>query len=367
MARKPADGTSKPAAKPTTSPVPPAAKPTAAPEQGEKGGAKSLLDKLKSKVKAEAPKPAAKGKDKPVMKLEGREADIFDRLASADQISKIAESGAKAAKADANDIVRLKFLRMCLERGSKPENPKIATANANGNFVVKHMKKLKLSGPNGKVFTVGQQLADAGFGQHVIDQIEQKVVKEKEVMGLRSFTELTEGTETQPASAAEQAVAEKLLTFVLTELSDEEQALVLTKTIQIQADEVWHNLAIDIALKESGGDIEKGVGILDRLFSVIKPQFVFSQMLYNGDLGESLSRLQAAPVEQKEIKSPDGKYVARTAGPKVTLYLVKPDGEEEIGTKQCENPGHAEASAKKWFRGDNTSLNDFLAEAAAKK
>jgi hypothetical protein len=371
MARSKSEDTSKkPAAKPSANPNPPAKTPAVKPpaDTGEKGGgAKSLLDRLKSKVKAEAPKPAAKGKDKPTLRLEGSDADTFERLAAADQILKIAESGKESAKADATQIVKQRFLQMCLERGSKPDNPKLSSAHASGNFVIKHVKKLKLTGPAGQVFTVGQQLRQLGFGDSVIDKVEQKAVKEKEVMGLRSFTDLTEGNEAQPATAAEQAVAEKLLNFVLSELTDEEQALVLTKTVTMFADEGWQNLAIQIALDESAGDMAKGVEILDKLFTVIKPQFVFSQMSFTGKLESILTAMQTAPATKKEIKSPDGKYVARTEGPKVSLYLVKPDGEEFVGTKNCDNDGHAEASARKWFRPDNTSLSDFLAEAATAK
>lgn len=318
----------------------------------------------------EKTKTAAKGgKVRPIITpLDDAEETILNNFAAADAIMKIATGAQGTAKVKAYEVCRRQFLQLCLDRGSKPENPKVQTKCATMNYIIKHVKKFKIpQKSDGTLMSVEDLLEQNGFGQEVVAAIKSKVIKEKVNLGLRQFTDLNEGT------PAEQLVAKKLMAFVRDNLSPQERALALEKTTDVFVDESWQDVAVSLALndvpKNDPNRMEKAAERLDKLYQVIPPQFVLQNINYSGALNDALTSLQAQPEDttEKVFESPDKLYKAVCKGKKVALYLVKAPGVEELqGEKECENSGHAIASAKKWFR-DSSALREAMASFATKK
>jgi hypothetical protein len=89
-------------------------------------------------------------------------------------------------------------------------------------------------------------------------------------------------------------------------------------------------------------------------------------MHFSGKLDNALTSIQTEPVQlvRKVIDAPNGKYRAICEGNTMTLYALKDGTEGDVrGTKKCENPGHAEMSAKKLFR-DPEAMAEFIIAAA---
>ncbi len=157
-------------------------------------------------------------------------------------------------------------------------------------------------------------------------------------------------------------------------LTSEEQALVLEHSVETLVKECWKDMAVMLACRVSGGNVEEGVIALSKLYSVLPPTFVMSQMAFSGELRKAFDNLQTPPPASKQIiESANNKYIAVCEDRDCTLYLVKPDGEEQvngkqvskIGTKKCVNANHAEMSVNKWFR-DPDALNEAIVEFSKK-
>jgi len=318
----------------------------------------------------ETKKTAGKGKkEKATLTPAPDEERIIDDLTSSDAIVKIASAVQSAAKTKAHQILRRLYLQHCCEHGYKPDSsPAVSTSNSRAIYQAKHIKKFTMpQNPDGTSADIGDLLKQQGFGQDVVDKIEEKVIHEKAHLGLKKFTALTEGT------PQERALAERLMALVKQNFKPEELAMLLEKSTEVTVDDGWQNMAISVALdsipKGTPNREAMAAANLDKLYTIIQPQFVISHMVYNGALTDALKRLQQEEADQesveKEIVSTNGMYKARCKGKNVTLYLVKPGGkgEEELGTKECTNPGHAEASAKKWFR-DPASMEEAMKEFA---
>lgn len=325
----------------------------------------NLLDKLKAKAKAPTEAPKTKKKERPVIDLRGKDQEsnskLVDRFAAADAIAKISTSAQEAAKIDVRNILKEIYFRLCAERGYVPENPNVVTEVSKLNFVVKHVRKFKRTGSPDGVVSLADQFKSLGFGPDVIAEIESKVIKEKTHLGLKRFTDLT----ADEATPAQKAVAEKLMGLVDQHLTEDEQALVLEQSVETTVDEGWQDVAVAIAVKTGKGDTNTAANALAKLYSVIEPQFVCSQMNYSGKLDNALSTIQTEPVQlvRKVIDAPNGKYRAICEGNTMTLFTMKDGVEGDLrGTKKCENPGHAEMSAKKLFR-DPEALAEFIIAA----
>lgn len=316
-----------------------------------------LLDSLMGKAKEVKTKPTTAKKDKPVMKCETPDEEaILDQFTAADAIFKVAEAGQTQAKAAANALFKRKFLTLCVQRGAMPDNPHCTSTNSRCNLIVKHLKKLKRGADDPGV---REQLEAMGVPEADIAKVEEKIVRPKVTLGLRPFTDLT-GEESTPK---QQEVAEKLMALVQENFDGDELELLLDKKTELFVEKEWQNLALQVAIKQSEGDEEAAIGMLDALFGVISPQFVLSQMVFSGQLSEAFDKLRLAPPvsnEAKEMIRGDGKYKALIKGNEVSLFLLRPGAEEKfVGSKKCMNPGHAEATAKKLFK-DSEYLNEFM-------
>jgi hypothetical protein len=264
-----------------------------------------LLGTATEKTKA----PAKGGKVRPVLQpTTPDEEQIIDQFAASDAIMKIAQGaqGTMKLKAKAHEILRRQYLAVCLDRGSKPENPKVQTNRSMMNYIVKHVKKFNIpQKSDGSPMSVEELLDQNGFGQEVVDSIKSKVIKEKVHLGLRRFTDLNEGT------PAEKSVAAKLMAFVRDNLTPQERAMVLEKTTEVTVDECWQDVAVGLALndipKNDPNRTEKAAERLDKLYQVIAPQFVLQNISYTGALNDALTALQAQPEDttEKVIESPD--------------------------------------------------------------
>ncbi len=331
----------------------------------------SMLNKLMNNVKATEQKTTTKKNEKPVITLTGTQADICDAFTGSDAILKVAKSTQEATKAQATEVIKDEYFRMCIERGYKVENPAVTSANSKANFQAKHQSKLKRTpAPDGKMLTVGEQLQQLGFSDDVIEIINRDVIEEKPSLGLKKFTDLI----SDESTPQQRAVAEKLMALVDAHLTPDEQALVLEHTIETKVRECWKDMAVNLACRVGGGDVDAGVDALSKLYSVLPPTFVMSQMAYSGEISKAFENLQTPPPPTKQIlESPNAKYIAVCEGSACTLYMVKPDGNEKvngktaskIGTKSCANANHAEASARKWFRNAD-DLNEAIIEFSKK-
>lgn len=315
-----------------------------------------------------APKTPAKGKkDKPVLQPANPDEErAIDDLTSSDAIVKVAQAVQGAAKLRVHQILKRKYLQLCAERGYKPENPTVSTTHSRANYIVKHINKFNMpQNADGSPADIGDLISQQGFSPDIVAAAKANI-HEKVHLGLKKFTALTEGTQ------AEKDLATKLMTLVKANFQPAELAMLLEKSTEVKVDEGWQNKAIQLALEsvpKGTPDREaKAAEALDKLYSVIQPMFVVSHMVYNAPLDAALKRLQQEEADQdkveKTIDHTNGMYRARCKGPVVTLYLVKPNKEEEkLGEKKCTNPGHAEASAKKWFR-EPAALEEAMKEFA---
>lgn len=331
----------------------------------------TALERLKSKAKPAAePKPAAKKRKRPTIALtESKDIELFELFASSDIIAKMAEAAQKESKDRAKALARSKFFPMALELGYMPDNPSIQTAAAKATFAVVHVAKFNRTSKDGKeVLSVDDHLKQLGFDDKAIVQVK-SCIKEKEHLGMKKFTDL----QAPEASAAMKSVADKVMNFILEELDDEERELILEPSIDTSVTDNWQDVAVDIAKRMSGNDTKKGVDLLNKLFTVISPQYRMSQVIFSGELSNALVRMQSGGTmsggtmtERKVIENATKTYKSVIEGNAATLYKVKPDGEEEIITKNFENSNHAEMQSKRWFK-DPDALAEVLAEAKSAK
>jgi hypothetical protein len=328
-----------------------------------------LLGDLLGDATEKTKSPTSGGKVRPVIQPENPEEEtVFNKFAAADAIMKIAEGSQGTLKTKAHEILRKRFVALCLDRGSRPENPKVNTSSCTMNYIIKHVKKFSIpQKSDGTPMTVDELLDQNGFGKEVVDTIKAKVIKTKVNLGLKKFTDLNEG------NTAEKAVAAKLMAFVRDNLTPAERSLVLEKSTDVSVDECWQDVAVSLALadipKNDPNRMAKAAERLDKLYRVIAPQFVLQNISFTGALTDALKDLQSTPEDKTEkvFESPDKLYKAICTGKKVALYLVKVPNKDEqlVGTKDCDNPGHAQASAKKWFRNAD-ALKEAMANFSSK-
>jgi hypothetical protein len=340
------------------------ATPPAAPAPAEKP--MSAMERLRAKAAPPVAAPAAGKKAKQTLPCENdEESAALDGLTSSDTVMKVAIANQTTAKLLAQTIFIRKFLKRVVGAGYMLDNPLLQSEHSRANLVVKHMSKFKRSASDGTPLDVGTALTGLGFGDHVVKEVTEKIIKSKESLGLKKFTDLT----ADDATPEQKAVAEKLMGFVLS-LTDQEQALVLEAGVTYEVNDNWQDRAVQIAIesvnKADPAFVDKATDRLEALFKVIPPQFVISQMNFTGSLPEAFTQMQKPqPVSVVESTSPDNKYKTKTTGNEVSLYVVKPDGVEDfLGTKKCTDASHALNTVKKLWR-QPEAITEFI--AAAKK
>ena len=324
----------------------------------------SLMDGLMDEVDA-APPVAKKStkKDRPVITCETQEEiDALDAFTSSDSILKLADGSAGKARSHAYEVFTRKYLELCVQKGSKPANPLVQSSNGQSNFVVKHVKKFNRTGLDGKVLSVKEQMKEMGFNDEITDKVV-AVVKERAIFGLKKFSDLTK----EESTPKEKSLADKLMKLVKKNFTVEERKILLEKSIVTEVDATWQDTAVRLACscfpEDNPERIKKAVGVLNKLFSVIPPQFVMSQVVFTGDLTKAFGNIVIKSQEDeknatpKTVASPNGKYKAVIVGKRVTLY----DGDKEVGQKVCTDSDHADNTVKKWFKVPEY-LAEFLAE-----
>ena len=329
-------------------------------EHTEKKPAAATMESLRGKA-TKVPEKTAK-KTKPTIRLEGNEAEVFDAFCAVDSVFQVIQANHEMAKTKAAEIIKSIYIRLCCERGYTPPNPQVVTSASKANFINKKKGTLKRTpAPNGELLSIEDQLRQLGFDDDVVQAITTKVIKEKLHLGLKAFSEL----QGEDSTSTERAVAQKIMDLIQNNLNEEELSLCLEENMETTVDDGWKDIAVSLACKVGGNDIEKSVEALAKLYSVIPTICYMSNKEFSGDTKNILERMLDTPLPEKKttVQSANGKYEAECVGNNVTLYIVKPDGKEEVGTKECENSNHAEMSARKWFR-EPDALNEILASFA---
>ena len=360
-----------------------------------------LLSDLLSEAPVEQTKGSGKKKSPIIYAETTEEKDILNAFGGSNEIFKLAKMGNGRAKDRAQEHFLARFLRLCVEAGHILPNPEVVSDATKARLEVRRKSTLTLSD---KDPTPGQQLLGMGISKEIVDQIQDVVVKIKPTIGLKSFTTLNEGSGDEKAIAgklmqfvkglsaaqdggeSESEIADRLLdsievdgaaeTAVLKKIkslvkglspTERKLAIVTGKDVTVQDD--WHDVAVRLARKAATDgtgkvDIDQAVRVLQMFFQAVPPVFALGHAFYTGKLADALKNLQLeqeAENEEKVITSGDGKFRAKVLGSKVTLFLVRPDGEERVGDKKCDDSGHAEATARKWFRVP-TYLKEFMDE-----
>jgi hypothetical protein len=181
-------------------------------------------------------KKAAKP-DRPEVALSEYAQELFADLAPATELADIFKSHAENVKGQFNAEVFAEYTKTMFANGSQPTNPALKVRDENGKIdcegimIVQEKIKIQIPDTDDPIESTIALLVKSGVSQTVARKIIENEVDFTPTISLRPFTELMNGhyEERQmiEATAAEKAVAAKLLAFVTQELSEEERELVI--------------------------------------------------------------------------------------------------------------------------------------------
>jgi hypothetical protein len=200
--------------------------------------AADMLAALSGKAKPAAKK--ADKKDRPVMALSPDGQDLYRRFVPAKQLLDVAKAEVDAVTGELNIELQESWQATLWANKSLPTNPAIEVFDENqrldcsGMYVVQERFKLQIPDNDNPTESVTKLLVDLGVDSNKAEQLVENEVDFTPQTGLRPFGELVNGhydSERQfvESSAAEKAVGQKILEFVMS-LSTDEQALVLQNT-----------------------------------------------------------------------------------------------------------------------------------------
>jgi len=224
-----------PAAAPVQDAIPAAVRPAA-----KKASAADLLAGLSGKAPTKKP-AAAKAKERPVLALSDEVKALYAEYAPAKELWDVLDARLKSLKGELNPELFTAWVALMWQKKTLPSNPNIEVKNENdvldckGMFIVQERIKVQIPDNNDPTGSVVELLVKSGVGQAEAEELVNEEIDFTPQTGLRPFNELVSGhyeaeREFVEATAAEQAVGQKLLEFVTNNLSPEEQALVLLNT-----------------------------------------------------------------------------------------------------------------------------------------
>ena len=190
---------------------------------------KSAADMLAGLAgKPTAPAPVKKGKDRPVINLTGVAADVFSRFAPAKQLADIFTAVVDSLKGELTSELFDFWVSNLWKNKTLPENPSVRATSAKGDvceemFVVQERWKLQIPNHEDPAGSVKELLVEKGLDTTKAAQLVLNEIDFQPQVSIKPFNDLVEGT------AEEQAVSQKLLQFVTTQLSAEEQSLILQR------------------------------------------------------------------------------------------------------------------------------------------
>lgn len=269
---------------------------------------KSLKDRM-NKMSAAPEKPKAVAGKKPEYDAPAEAVAALSRFIPADIIATVAQKRADNAKAEASAVMFDAFIKALWASKVVPGNPKVVIRDDAGQpdmsaiymvqdrFAAGNMKL-----PEFKVDTddetisasIVDTLVDAGLGRDKATALVANEVSSAKKRGLRSLNELVEGSfgkdkQWVEASAAEQAVAEKLMDFLDT-LTDAEQAIIRRDETKIAVKPQF------LARASNYAESEKGLAAILKIF--VPTNFVSHAALgLSDDEATKILKLQQAANE----------------------------------------------------------------------
>jgi hypothetical protein len=216
--------------------IPSAVRPAAAPAAPAKPSAASLLAGLAGK--AQTKKPKSSSESRPVLELRPDVQALYAEFAPAKELFDVLKARVESLKGELNPELFSAWCSLIWQKQTLPKNPNIEIKGENGTLDVKGMfivtEKFKVNVPRAEEpeQSVIELLVKQGVGQKEAEELVNEEIDFTPQTSLRPFNELVNGhyeaeREFVEATAAEQAVGQKILEFVTTQLSAEEQELVL--------------------------------------------------------------------------------------------------------------------------------------------
>lgn len=185
--------------------------------------------------KVKAKKPAKP--ERPEVELSEYAQELFADLAPATELANIFQSHADNAKGQFNSEVFDEYTKTMWANRSQPTNPALKVRNdagqvdCEGIMIVQEKIKIQIPDAEDPIESTVDLMVKSGVTETVARSLVENEVDFTPTIGLRPFTELMNGhyEERQliDATAAEKAVAEKILAFVTNDLSEEERDLVI--------------------------------------------------------------------------------------------------------------------------------------------
>jgi hypothetical protein len=310
---------------------------------------------LVGETKAVEKKKSGKKKDRAVLELNDDEAQAFNRFCMADATLKMAEGHQQASKGTILPVLTDKLLNMWCEEGHRTDNPVITTDS--GRAILQAREKLSFELPvdeNGNTGSTTELLQSVGFSENEAAEIAQREFSEKVELRFSNITKLRD----EPKG---KKVVDKLLKFVLENYNAEERGMLLEKVNHVTLNEGFLDRAV--------GHVNRDPVRLKALFTAVKPQFLMSHIVYNGEIADAVKTLTGeAPKEIKgsiatptvaapknsiptEVFSDDKQWKAVANGNEVTLFMIQGGREFNQGKKVCSGGvPHAQQTAKKLCR-----------------
>jgi hypothetical protein len=195
--------------------------------------AASLLGALTGKATSKkATKP-----ERPEVQLSEYAEQLFSEFAPAKELADIFTERAENIKSQLTEEVFEEYVGAMWTGKSQPTNPALKSRNSDGRvdcegiFIVQEKIKVQVPDPSDPSESTIALLVKSGVSEAVACKLVENEIDFTPQVGLRPFNELVSGHYEERAfiesSAAEQAVAQKILEFVTNELTEEEQQIVL--------------------------------------------------------------------------------------------------------------------------------------------
>jgi sulfur carrier protein ThiS len=302
---------------------------------------------LEDATTVETKKPSKAKEKRNVITLDGEKANAFDTFCMADAALKMAKGHQESAKGVILPVLTDDVLQMWCKDGARGENPRIQTTN--GQAVIQIRENLK--------FELGEDQTPAGLLESVgTDAAKAAAIVEQE---FTTTTELRFGNISALMNDPEkEPVVKKLLKMVLEKFTPEERKVLLEKVTKVEVNKGFLDRAVTHA--------DRDPVMLKALFSVVKPGYLFSGIVWNGELSDAVKTLEGkpktekiassiptveVPVATKIYDSGDNQWRAKQSGNVAKLFMMNGDAEVEMATKSCDGGAeHAQRTCEKWMR-----------------
>lgn len=195
-----------------------------------------LLNKLNKSV---GNQKKEKAPDRPTIYVPHSILESFERYAGAQAVLEVVEARKEVEQDNLNHELLKIWTQSLYNNGTRPANPRLQTERDNapditGLFQVQARFKMNIKPGNDEIDQrLTESLVDAGITKRVAKEIVSQEVDTNPQTMLRPFNELVnghyEGKQFVEATEKEQAIAAKLLNFVMNDLTEDERNTVVRK------------------------------------------------------------------------------------------------------------------------------------------